>query len=239
MHEAYRKVYRELYFGHWWWLAREEVVIETLRRAGVKGGGRVLDVGCGCGLLFPRLAEFGEVEGIEVDAASAREGAARYAIHVGSFDRTFQPGRRYALILLLDVLEHLEDPKAALSYAVELLVESGVVLATVPALNCLWTTHDDLNQHLRRYSKTSFARLAYEAELKVHYSRYIFQWLAAAKLLVRATESFVPTMPKPPLIPPPLVNRILYRASRWEEVLLRRLPMPFGNSLLVVGGKAN
>lgn len=239
MEDAYRKCYRELYFNHWWWRAREETVVETLRRAGVQPGGYVLDVGCGGGLMFPRLAEFGEVEGIEVDAAAASEGPAQSnRIYVRPFDRSFQPGRRYALILLLDVLEHLEDAGAALAYAVELLAESGLVLVTVPALNYLWTTHDDLNQHLRRYSKGSFERLAREAGLNIRDSRYFFHWLAATKLAVRAKERLVPTQPKPPAIPPPLVNRLLYRASRWEELLLRRLPVPFGNSLLVVGDRA-
>jgi trans-aconitate methyltransferase len=189
--------------------------------------------------MFPRLAEFGEVEGIEVDPAAASEGPARSnKIQVGRFDRSFQPGRRYELILLLDVLEHLEDAGAALAYAVELLAESGLVLVTVPALNYLWTTHDDLNQHLRRYSKGSFERLACAAGLNVRDSRYFFHWLAATKLAVRAKERFVSTQPKPPAIPPPLVNRLLYRASRWEELLVRRLPVPFGNSLLVLGDRA-
>ncbi len=71
MEDAYRKRYRELYFNHWWWRAREETIVETLRRAGVQPGGYVLDVGCRGGLMFPRLAEFGEVEGIEVDDRSS------------------------------------------------------------------------------------------------------------------------------------------------------------------------
>jgi len=238
MEDSYRKRYRELYFGHWWWRAREEIVIDTLRRVGVKRGAHLLDVGCGGGLLFPRLSEFGDVEGIEIDEALAREGATGYTIHVGPFDRTFRPDKRYSIILLLDVLEHLEDPQAALGYAVELLAASGIILVTVPALNWLWTTHDDLNQHLRRYSKTSFARLAQEAGLEIYHSRYVFYWLAATKLLVRAKETLIPTLPAPPPIPPPLVNRMFYHASRLEDLLLRRLPLPFGNSLLVVGGRS-
>jgi 2-polyprenyl-3-methyl-5-hydroxy-6-metoxy-1,4-benzoquinol methylase len=90
MEDAYRKRYRELYFNHWWWRAREEIIIETLRRVGVQPGGYVLDVGCGGGLMFPRLAEFGEVEGIEVDATAASEGPARFnRIHVGEYWRNF------------------------------------------------------------------------------------------------------------------------------------------------------
>ncbi len=66
------------------------------------------------------------------------------------------------------------------------------------------------HQHLRRYSKDSFERLAREAGLNIRDSRYFFHWLAASKLAVRAKERLLPTEPKPPAIPPPLVNRLLY-----------------------------
>ncbi|HXN87359.1 MAG TPA: class I SAM-dependent methyltransferase [Candidatus Binataceae bacterium] len=238
MEEAYRKSYRELYFGHWWWRAREEIIVDALRQAGLTRGGHILDVGCGGGLLFPRLAEFGEVEGIEADTDSAHESSSSNKIHIGTFDQSFKPPYRYELILLLDVLEHLPDPEAVLAHAVDLLTPSGLVMVTLPALNSLWTTHDDLNQHLRRYSKASFGKLAQLAGLNLRYSRYIFYWLALGKLMVRAKEGIVSTKPTPPGIPPRLINETLYRACLWEDAILRRFPIPFGNSLIAIGERA-
>jgi 2-polyprenyl-3-methyl-5-hydroxy-6-metoxy-1,4-benzoquinol methylase len=236
MDEAYRVAYARLHREHWWWRSREDLIVETLRRLDVGGRGNVLDVGCGAGVLFPRLAELGEVEGVEVDAATARSDPTHAPrIHVGRFDPSFEPGKRYALILLLDVLEHMEDPLSALQHAVRLLDDRGAIVATVPAFDWLWTSHDELNHHLRRYSRSSFERLARAAGMRISSSRYFFRWLVAAKLAVRAVELLRPTAPRPPRVPPGPVNRALYRLSRGEEALLGRLPLPLGTSLLVVG----
>ena len=63
MDPEYGLAYRELYRRHWWWRAREELIVRTLRslRPPAAGRGTTLDVGCGDGLLFDRLAEFGAV----------------------------------------------------------------------------------------------------------------------------------------------------------------------------------
>lgn len=69
-------------------------------------------------------------------------------------------GKDYSLILMLDVLEHLEDPVGALQHAVDLLTPEGTLLITVPAFMALWTNHDVLNHHLTRYTKRSFSNVA-------------------------------------------------------------------------------
>ena len=67
MDSEYGKRYRELHENHWWWRAREEIVCEELRRRlADRTPVTILDVGCGDGLLFDRLQEFGGVDGIEI-----------------------------------------------------------------------------------------------------------------------------------------------------------------------------
>ena len=237
MDPEYTRRYRELYQRHWWWRARERLVLETLRRSLPVGGRRsILDVGCGDGLLFDRLAEFGDVEGIEADpslVSAARTYRGR--IHVGPFDTRFQPGKRYSLILMLDVIEHIRDPVGALRHAVELLEPHGVLVATVPAFLMLWTTHDDLNHHCTRYTKRSFSALARQAGLCVDRATYFFHWIFPAKLVIRLVEKLVHSQPSPPRVPPRWINRPLYLLSRLEQRLLGPLPVPFGSSLLIVG----
>ena len=70
MDPEYGALYRELYERHWWWRAREAVILDELSRLRPAGDwGRILDVGCGDGLFFPRLSELGEVVGVEPEAA--------------------------------------------------------------------------------------------------------------------------------------------------------------------------
>lgn len=243
MDSDYGARYRELFQRHWWWRARERVILDALRRHRPAAGWRnVLDVGCGDGLFFDELARLPGVQLVEgVEPAAdlvSPDGPHRGRIHVAPFDASFQPGRRYSLIVMLDVLEHLPDPAASLRHALSLLEPDGVFLATVPAFMALWTRHDDLNHHYTRYDKSSFARLAAGGGLRIDESRYFFHWTAIGKIVTRIKEALIPGEPASPTVPPAPVNRALYALSRIEARLFDTLPIPFGSSLMVVGGRA-
>ena len=242
MDPAYGARYRELFERHWWWRARERVILDALRRhQPAAGWRRVLDVGSGDGLFFDALARLPGVtlvEGVEpAEALVSPTGPHRARIHVVPFDDRFDPGRRYSLILMLDVLEHLPDPASALRHALSLLEPNGVFVATVPAFMGLWTRHDDLNQHYMRYDMRTIRALAAGAGLRIDEARYAFRWTAAAKLATKAVEALMPREPMPPRVPIAPINRALYALSRIEERLFGGWWPPFGSSLLVVGGR--
>jgi SAM-dependent methyltransferase len=241
MDSDYGARYRELFQRHWWWRARERVILDALRAHQPAAGWRnVLDLGCGDGLFFDELAKLPGVQLVEgVEPAAdlvAPDGPHRSRIHVVPFDASFDVGRRYSLVVMLDVLEHLPDPAASLRHALSLLEPDGVFLATVPAFTALWTRHDDLNHHYVRYDKRSFSALAAGAGLRLDEARYFFHWTAFAKIVTRIKEALIPGEPASPSVPPGLVNRGLYALSRLEARLVGRLPVPFGSSLLVIGG---
>ena len=235
MDPEYARRYRELYERHWWWRARERLVLETVRRYWRPGRRAILDVGCGDGLLFDRLAEFGDAWGVESDASLVSpDNPHRDRIHVGPFDATFQPGRRYGLVLMLDVIEHLPDPAAALRHAAALLEPDGILVATVPAFRVLWTTHDVLNHHFTRYARRDFTMLVRTAGLDMVRARYFFHWVFPAKLGLRLLEAVRHPQPAPPGVPPVWINEPLYLLSRLEQRLVTPLRPPFGSSLLAV-----
>ena len=167
----------------------------------------------------------------------SEDGPWRKHIHVRAFDSSFQPANAYALILMLDVLEHLADPLSALQHAVRLLDRQGKILLTVPAFNMLWTSHDDYNEHQTRYTRARFARLAADAGMRIDSARYFFHWTCPVKLAQRMKERLLRGVPAPTEIPPAWANRALYLASRLEQTVLRPFPIPFGSSLMVVGGR--
>jgi 2-polyprenyl-3-methyl-5-hydroxy-6-metoxy-1,4-benzoquinol methylase len=242
MDSDYGARYRDLFQRHWWWRARERVILDALQAHRPAAGWRnVLDVGCGDGLFFDELARLPGVqlvEGVEpAGALVSPEGPHRARIHVVPFDASFDLGRRYSLIVMLDVLEHLPDPVSSLRHALSLLEPDGVFLATVPAFVSLWTRHDDLNHHYTRYDQTSFRALAQNAGLRIDRMRYFFSWTAAAKVATRMKEALIPGAPASPSVPPEPLNRALYGLSRLEERLLGGVSLPFGSSLLVVGGR--
>jgi SAM-dependent methyltransferase len=238
----YGRRYRDLYERHWWWRAREGVILEALRRHPPPGGwgsGNVLDIGCGDGLFFDRLAEFGaSVHGVEPAAALVSDDPSRRdRIFIGPFDTRYQPGRTFRLIVMLDVLEHLDDPVGALAHALSLLDADGVFLATVPAFRSIWTTHDDINEHRTRYTKSTMRALAAAAGLRIDRLEYFFHWTYPVKLAQRVVEAVTHPAPAPASLPASPINAALYTLSTCERALVGSLGLPFGSSLLVVGGR--
>jgi SAM-dependent methyltransferase len=231
--------YRDLFERHWWWRARTEYVIETLRRYRPEPGWKtILDIGCGDSLFFDRLQEFGEVEGVEPDGQLVNPANPhRGRIYIGPFDEKFSPGKSYSLILMLDVLEHLEHPVAALKHALELLEPQGIFMATVPAFRALWTNHDVINHHFTRYTKQSFREIAASAGLEIEEERYLYHWTFPVKLGVRLVENALRLKPKPPGPGNRWINEALFRVSRLEQKLISPLVLPFGSSLMVIGQK--
>ena len=237
MDPRYAAAYPELYRRHWWWRVREEILLRKIGEilAG-RPEARILDVGCGAGLLFDALEPFGRVEGIETDrAAVERAGKWRSRITCGELDASYTAGP-FDLILMLDVLEHLHDPQPLVERAGQLLTPNGRLLVTVPAFRWLWTSHDVLNHHARRYTAAGLRRAIEGAGLVVEDSRYLFQSLVAAKLFARLREAVTSPPPRVPAIPPPGINRAVQSWFRAEHALAGRLP--FGGSLMATAKRA-
>ena len=236
MQSDYALAYRDLYERHWWWRARGAVLLRTLRDICPPGGNaRILDVGCGDGLFFDQLREFGDVHGVEPDVSLVtKDGPHTARVHVGPFDASYTPAEPFDVVLMLDVLEHLEDAPAALHHVTRLMHSGGRLVVTVPAFTGLWTGHDDINRHFARYTKRTFAALLQGEPLRLDDWRYFSHWTAAGKWIVHWRERLLPVDPTPARVPNPLVNRTLYALSRTEETLVGRLRIPFGSSLLAV-----
>ncbi len=238
MDQSYAEKYRELYRRHWWWRARESAILREIDQLGVRADGshRILDVGCGDGLLFDALESFGFVEGVESDEATlATESKWRQRIHRQPFDESFNPESGYDLILMLDILEHLPEPEKALAHAKSLLNPGGKILMTVPAFNSLWTTHDDLNHHYVRYTRPTFHQLAQRSGIEIDRARYLFHWTCPVKLAIRIKEKVLGAKAKSPEVPNSLVNSICLCLTRLEQWTISRIGMPFGSSLLAIG----
>jgi 2-polyprenyl-3-methyl-5-hydroxy-6-metoxy-1,4-benzoquinol methylase len=238
LEQEYARQYRSLYQKHWWWRAREEAVIDLLRRKRLTPNLKILDVGCGDALFFNRLAEFGDVEGIEADSRLVDPRSPdRSRIYIQPFDQKFQPGKRYDLILMLDVLEHLKNPAEALGCVRDLLNHYGIFLLTVPAFQILWTNHDVLNHHHIRYRKKTLIPLLHHQKFRVLSTQYWFQWIAPIKLAMHFAQKLTSTDLDPPRVPSNSLNKFFFYLSRLEQRSIGPL-MPFGTSLMAMCQRA-
>jgi len=231
-------VYADLYRRHWWWRVRERILLDRIRTLlGDRAhDARILDVGCGAGLFFDALEQFGHVEGIESDPIAVEQsGRWRSRIHVGELE-TFTADRPFDVILALDVVEHVRAPDIMLRHAARLLASNGRMVITTPAFDWLWTSHDRLNHHVKRYTAAEMRDLVRKAGLDPIDTQYLFQSLVVPKLLVRTKEALRPGAPSVPQIPAPTLNRALETWFRTENAIAGWLP--FGSSVLAVASVA-
>ena len=198
----------------------------------------MLDVGCGDGLFFDALARFGEVDGLEPDASLIGRSRWRDRIRIGTLGPGFCPERPYDLVLMLDVLEHIDDDRDALASAFKALRPGGRLLMTVPALPWLWSRHDEANAHFRRYRRGGLRDVLSEAGFAVESVRYYFAWTVAPMILRRwLAPAGRGTADYDVTIPPGPINRALAAYSRVEHAVGRRVPWPLGSSLLAIAGR--
>ena len=236
MQADYARSYRSLWERHWWWRSREALLLDRVARLHRRGPTRrILDVGCGDGLFFEQLSRFGEVDGLEPDAALVADPRWRDRIRVEAIGPEFRGAGDYDLVLMLDVLEHIGDDGEALTAARSALRPGGRLLLTVPALGWLWSRHDEVNGHHRRYDPRGLRRVLAASGLEVETVRFFFFWTVAPLLARRwlapageaAADYAVPIPPRP-------LNRALTALSLGEHALGRVARWPLGTSLLAV-----
>ncbi len=141
-----------------------------------------------------------------------------------------KPQEKFDLILAMDVLEHVEDDKGTLERLIgENLVEDGVVLITVPAFRFLWSEHDVLLEHKRRYVKKDFDHLLKGLPIKVLDLKYSFHFILPVLYLVRKFKKSNnrPELPECSW----LTNKLLYVLGFLEE----KMPVSFfGTSVVCI-----
>jgi SAM-dependent methyltransferase len=223
---------------HWWFAARRRIVSALIARQVPLGpDARILEVGAGTGSNFAMLRAFGRVEAIEPDA-SARSLASRrggFTVAGGLLPYGVDlPDRRYDLIVLLDVLEHIADDAASLRVLRGKLAPGGRIVLTVPAAPWLWSAHDVAHHHKRRYTARTLRAVLLAGGFRVrhlsHFNTLLFPLVALARIAHRLTGK----RDGDDAMPPAPANWALEHIFAAERYWVTRASLPFGVSLLAV-----
>lgn len=228
----------ELDERHWWYVARRKVLAALIRRrVRPPKNARVLEIGCGTGHNLKMLSEFGTVAGLEIDEA-ARSFAEKRAGHE-IFSAPLPelagiPERHYDVVGAFDVIEHIVDDEGAIASIARLLKPGGKLVMTVPAHQWMWSAHDVVNHHQRRYSKASLRRLIAGSPLKLeaigYFNSLLFPVAVAERLASKARGKDDSKLS----LPPAPINQALERTFAAERGLIGRVPLPPGLSLFAV-----
>ncbi len=225
---------------HWWYRGRRTVIEGVIDGLRLPARARILDAGCGSGRNMLELARHGSVTGVELSETSvalARERRAGEVVAGSVLEMPF-PADSFDLAVSLDVIEHLEDDLAALRELRRTVAPGGSLLVTVPAYQWLWSGHDEINHHHRRYTRRSLQRVAEQAGWDQVRTTYFNSLLLPMAIVLRVLDRLSTKTTESSLdlwIPPEPLNWLLERPLALESALIARgWRIPAGLSLLAV-----
>ncbi len=244
MDKNYYVEYYKLERENWWFKARLEIIRSQIKRI-AKGHHnlKILNIGTATGATSVMLQEFGSVKSIEYDKDCYEFVKQRLDIDLeqGSIlDLQFRD-EEYDLVCAFDVIEHVEDDKKAVTEMLRVCKSEGNIIITVPAFNFLWSKHDEVNHHFRRYTWAMLKPLFNRERVVFHsyFNSILFFPITAVRLLGK----LIPLKRKGSgsdfgLVNSAVLNKVFYRIFKVENILLSsRISLPFGISLMAIAKK--
>jgi SAM-dependent methyltransferase len=223
---------------HWWFRGRRAVIHALLERAELAPNPRILDAGCGTGRNLVELGPLGEAHGVDASPQAVeycrKRGLAR--VQHGTLDALpFEPGS-FDLMLMSDVLEHIEDDDEALRELLRVATPAGRLVMTVPAYGWMWSQHDVSHHHHRRYTRPLLRErvraAGWEPTFATYFNSILLPPIALVRALARRGE---PKEHGDMELTPGRLNGVLSLPMRAEAGLIRRgVRLPAGVSIGMV-----
>lgn len=233
--------------SHWWFRWRFDLISDVLSSLANGRSLRILDAGCGTGQMLKCLESHGDAIGLDSSSQAigyARKRGVKQLVQGSITDPPFRDGS-FDCVVALDVIEHVDDDIGILTKLHEVVKPGGHLIVTVPAFKALWSEHDEINQHKRRYRAGELQLLIEDAGFDLQRVTYCNTTLFLPVLAMRkvknllrslrrsrngnadALESDLDDYPGP-------INSALYWLLKGETRLMRHTDLPFGVSILAV-----
>lgn len=233
MEDAVFKIHAEMEDRHWWFEGRRRIIERVIGRLmAATPRDRIIDVGCGTGGTVAALGGRWNILGLDGSALAIDFAKAKYP------GREFRLGRmpddlrdvapEAALYLLMDVLEHIPDDRAFLADLVGLARPGSHILVTVPADPKLWSGHDVMAEHLRRYTRetleAAWQGLPVTPRLVGYFNGRLYPLILAARMAGKLLGGTAGRDGTDFALPPDPLNRLLTavfggEADRVEKAL--------------------
>ncbi|HEY1540336.1 MAG TPA: class I SAM-dependent methyltransferase [Solirubrobacteraceae bacterium] len=224
---------------HWWYRGRRQVLRSTLDRLQMPATARLLDAGCGSGRTLDELRHYGSVSGVDVspDAVHCAHARGHHDVHLARIEQLAFADETFDVVTCMDVIEHTPDDCRTLEELRRVTRPGGTIVLTVPAHPLLWSTHDEVNLHYRRYTRRALTGLAQRAGMQLESDTYFNSLLLTPAALVRWVQRV-----RPPAVQrsdlertPAVLNQLLELPLTVEARLIARgARIPAGLSLLCV-----
>lgn len=240
MKKDFEKKYHDVEIDHWWFKSRRKYLLDLLKN--VSKDSKVLDIGCSSGIFLKDLENLGfkaeNIFGIDISEkaiANCKKNGLQNCFVMDAQD--IKLTESFDIIIASDCLEHLEDDKKAIKNWKSLLKVGGEMYVFVPAFMSLWSYHDEINMHHRRYTNAELKSKLTNENLEIRKSSYwnfflflpvySFRKLSAVFQKNKNGESDIS-------IGNSVVNNALVQLIVFENKLLKVVNFPFGVSTFCI-----
>lgn len=247
MDPQYIREYYHIERNHWWFRVRRRILEQTLEAllGGRERPLRILNVGACTGHTSEFLQAFGPVTSVEyeLELADFLRQELRMEVVSASITELPFPDSSFDLVCALDVLEHVQDDRQGARELMRVCRPAGMVVVTVPAFASLWSHHDEVNHHFRRYRSGQLGGLFSDPGARLIRATYFNTLLFGPIWLFRSLSRLLglggrgQNSSGSDFEAMSAWSPLLYALFSLELPLLRRWDFPFGVSLLHCYGK--
>ena len=248
MNNDYYKEYYDIERQHWWFLAREKILSNYIQKLILNGqlnklDLKILNVGCGTGRSSEYLSEYGTVFSIEFDKDCCNFTSQKTGLEIINASVTELPFKdeSFDLVCAFDVIEHVENDQLAVFEMKRVVKKNGIIFITVPAFMALWSHHDLVNHHFRRYKLNEIQKLFYNQENgKMVFTSYFNFFLFIPIYLLRKISNLLKFDNSRPgsgsdfaTFKSGILSSLLFKVMFFENIFINnKIKLPFGVSLL-------
>ena len=235
----YQDLY-ELEDKHFWHIAKRKAVSWLIEKYLLSKQAKILDVGCGTGKNLETFKRYGQTWGLDssTEAIKFCQKRGLSNLKVGTASNTGYARNSFDLVTILDVLEHTDDDRT-LQEIYQILKPGGIVVATVPAYQWLWSDWDSVLHHKRRYTKGGLRKVLTNNNFKPLRISYMNSYLIAPALIVRTIKKIVSkkNYGSDFSLSNSMLNFTFAQIAAGELFLIKQRLIPFGLSIIAAARK--
>lgn len=225
--------------SHFFYVGNHRVILSLVEKYTKAQDLKILDAGCGTGLLAKKLEKFGNIEAVDI-SPEALKFAKKRGIKVKQASVTQLPFKvnTFDLVVSVDVIYHKEvDDQKALSEFFRVLKPGGVLVLRVPANKWLNLRHDTHVHTRERYNKGELLEKlkipGFKIE-KISFVNFVLLPLAAIRYLFERLNPDREVSSGIEKTSPFFINAVLTFILFIEALLIAKLNFPFGLGLVAV-----
>lgn len=239
--DAYKTTY-EREKTYWWYIARLDILKAVFRKFVLCQNTknlRILNVGSGTGNISKSFAEYGRVYSVDYSNEALRFSqinGQRDLVRADAINIPFK-NDYFDVVMLYDLLEHVDDDILVLKETKRVLKEGGVAILTVPSYKFMWSRIDDVAWHKRRYLRSGLLNKMDKVHLRkvkvTYFNTFLFpgaiirRWVEKLFCIKRKGDSFLPSIPH-------WLNGLMVKIFSFEKYFLKDFSFPFGLSVLAI-----